>query len=170
MKQFWPESTRLRNPKQASNYKFKVTVNKIWSERFMSLYWSANGVIIGKASSRVLTFSASLSSGSQFAYFVYIASCPSQQKGISGTFRKTLRNKSLRQTAFSFTLAWNWRANDRRRWFPVRLRKRERILLEVCSFQEKLRWNEKLSTKSNPLKLTEYFVKTQRSAAKRQDA
>lgn len=42
---------------------------------------------------------------------------------------------------------------------PVGLRKRERIQLEVCSFQEKLRWNGKLSAKSNPLKLTEYFVK-----------
>ena len=40
-----------------------------------NLYRRAKGVIIGKASSRVLTFSLGFCPGSQFAYIVFITSC-----------------------------------------------------------------------------------------------
>ena len=40
-----------------------------------NLYLRAKGVTIGKASSRVLTFSAGFRLGSRFAYFIYIANC-----------------------------------------------------------------------------------------------
>ena len=38
-----------------------------------NLYRRAKGVIIGKTSSGVLTFSAGFRFGSRFAYFIYIA-------------------------------------------------------------------------------------------------
>ena len=52
-----------------------------------NLYRRAKGVIIGKASSGVLTFSAGFRLGSRFAYFIYITYYIVQPRGISGTFR-----------------------------------------------------------------------------------
>ena len=64
---------------------------------FSLLTWK--GVIIGKASSRVLTFTAGFRQGSRFAKLAYIASCTAQQSGIPVTFRKMLRNRCLYQMA-----------------------------------------------------------------------
>ena len=55
-----------------------------------NLYRGAKGVLTGKASCGMLTFSAGFRLGSRFAYFIYIAYCIAQPKGISGTFRQTL--------------------------------------------------------------------------------
>ena len=62
-----------------------------------NLYRRAKGVIIRKASSRVLTFSVGFCPGSQFAYIVSITSCTVHSLGIFSTFCKMLNNKSLHQ-------------------------------------------------------------------------
>ena len=51
-----------------------------------NLYRRAKGVIIGKASSGVLTFSAGFRLGSRFAYFVYIA-CGTTKENLRQEYR-----------------------------------------------------------------------------------
>lgn len=92
-----------------------------------------------------------------------------KEREIRVKISKTPRNKSLRQTAFSLPLL---KIGGRTTVEDGCLYdcEHERILLEVCSFQEKIGWNEKGINKKQPAETYRIFRQTQRSAAKRQDA
>ena len=115
-----------------------------------NLYRRAKGVLIGKASSRVLTFSVGFCPGSQFAYIVFITSCTVHSLWIYNTFFQNFGQ-------------WESSSNGLKEWTKCG-RKHEPKKLKLSSFSPACWTTSGLCLTCVPVSQSDLSCKFQRSS------